>query len=283
LIATVLTQAGAEHAPGPISAVTVIYAIGAVVLLPFLWRALCAIPTPPKQPAVWGLRYSVLGGLGCILALAMSGQIVGLTLGGIYDVGDGVMWRLLQTTLALSLLSVAVLVLVRRLQHDGYGALGLGRSGNLPAIALGLACYLMLHPGLLALDRTWPWLLSQLGGELSPPSLPTAVQGLAGGKLALAALLAVVVVPLLEELLFRGFLQAALVRRLGIFGGMFSTAVVFTLLHDLEGFGVLLALSLLLGVLRWRSGRIWAGWAVHAMHNGVTLLYCLQASPELLA
>ncbi len=114
------------------------------------------------------------------------------------------------------------------------------------------------------------------GTRLSPLLTPAAV----------AAWLAYVVVlaPFAEELLMRGevFCRARAV--LGPLATIGLTAVVFALAHvsvpSSSGWGLarpvsLLPLALALGILRWRTGRLWPCIALHSWSNLALITYVL--------
>jgi uncharacterized protein len=75
--------------------------------------------------------------------------------------------------------------------------------------------------------------LSVLGVVLHTPAIPTPVESLISGRasLVLVAFFAVVLGPLFEELLFRGFLQPLLQRSLGPWPAILLAAAGFALLH----------------------------------------------------
>lgn len=85
---------------------------------------------------------------------------------------------------------------------------------------------------------------------------------------------ALVVAPLCEETLFRGFLQPLLRRWLGTVPGIVLTAIVFSLLHDpFPSAPVLIfPLALALGYLYHRTQRLAAPVMLHALHNLITLV-----------
>ena len=78
--------------------------------------------------------------------------------------------------------------------------------------------------------------LSVLGVALRAPAIPTPVESLISGRgsLLLVAFFAVVLGPLFEELLFRGFLQPLLERALGAWPAILLAATGFALLHGQE-------------------------------------------------
>jgi hypothetical protein len=98
-----------------------------------------------------------------------------------------------------------------------------------------------------------------------------AIVDLDGLELLVAALIAVLVGPLLEELLFRGFLQSALAQRLGERGALVGSSVLFAALHGVPGLPGLFALSLFLGWLQQRTRCILVPWSAHVLNNAVTL------------
>jgi membrane protease YdiL (CAAX protease family) len=104
------------------------------------------------------------------------------------------------------------------------------------------------------------------------------VSGAAALTLTFASL--VILPPLVEETIFRGFLFSGL-RRYGFALALLVTSALFALPHLLEtSDGKLLwiagidtfVLSVVLCYLRERTGRLWAGIGVHALKNGVAFL-----------
>lgn len=84
--------------------------------------------------------------------------------------------------------------------------------------------------------------------------------------------LAVVPLPILEELMFRGGLQGALARRMAPAAAITLTAAVFALYH-LQPIQMITAfpLGLLLGWLFWRTGSLWPAIATHIGYNGTVI------------
>lgn len=141
---------------------------------------------------------------------------------------------------------------------------------------VGVACQLVLVPVLyLPLQPLVPHLDRRLSG---PANHLTG--GFPGADLAVIGFLTVVVVPVVEELLFRGLLLRALVR---LFGGagkvagpvlaVVCTGVLFGLAHaeslellGLAGFGIVLSW------LAYRTGRLGPGMLAHGAFNLVAVL-----------
>ncbi len=188
----------------------------------------------------------------------------------------GTLGALLHMAFLLALVAAVVVLRARRAAGE-LAALGLGRGAGLRSGALGLLGYLLfLFPlwGVLAL---WPHVAPALGIELEVQPVIQMVLALDRASLIVASVFAVAVNPFLEELVFRGFLQTFLARRLGTLGGLVVSSVAFALLHGVSAFGPIFVLSLFLGWLFLRTGRLWTAWAAHATHNGLTLVYLLAA------
>lgn len=88
----------------------------------------------------------------------------------------------------------------------------------------------------------------------------------------------VVIGPWFEEVLYRGFLFAALRNRFGAPAAIIGSSVVFAISHaySLHGTLIVFAIGLLLGWIRHRTGNLTASFAAHAGNN------LLQSIPYLL-
>jgi membrane protease YdiL (CAAX protease family) len=100
----------------------------------------------------------------------------------------------------------------------------------------------------------------------------------------LLSLLAVTLAPLMEELFFRGFLYPVLARRMGVFWGIFLTALPFGLLH-LQQYGWAWSAALLIflvgvvcGAVRASTRSVGASFLVHAAYNGTQMLLAVVAT-----
>jgi membrane protease YdiL (CAAX protease family) len=87
-------------------------------------------------------------------------------------------------------------------------------------------------------------------------------------------LLALAVTPaLFEELLFRGYLQRQVERRLGVATSVILVGVFFGLYHmRLSQLLPLAALGVYLGYAVWATGSLWTGSFVHLLHNSAAIL-----------
>ena len=142
-------------------------------------------------------------------------------------------------------------------------------------IGIGLAAFLAVQPFL--------WLVEMLEERAARsgwiPDIPVQqilqviLKTHSAWVLALAAIVAVVVAPISEELLFRGFLQPALGRWTGRWLAIILSAAFFAVAHmDLYAMPMLLALGIALGYVYDRTRSLAAPVALHMAFNGMTLL-----------
>jgi membrane protease YdiL (CAAX protease family) len=91
---------------------------------------------------------------------------------------------------------------------------------------------------------------------------------------ALIVLAAVVVASIAEEMLFRGFLQGALERSMDVTKAVLLSAFIFTLLHFNPWWLIdILVAGVFLGVMSWKSRSLWPCVIVHAVNNGLGILF----------
>ena len=126
-------------------------------------------------------------------------------------------------------------------------------------------------PGELLHQMGWKWTPLILGaGEwwrlVNPIFLHGSLMHIGFNAFALANL-----GPVVEEIIYRGYLQAGLCRALGRHGGVVLTAVVFGLSHGVTIAFPLFLVGLFLGWMRERSGGLCAPILAHAIHNGWTV------------
>lgn len=107
------------------------------------------------------------------------------------------------------------------------------------------------------------------------------MRSLSGSRHLPAALVLIICAPLLEELIFRGYLFKAWRNTwLGLSGTLLLTSMLFTCLH-LGQYGwtilaMLFSFSIILGLAREKSGSLWVPIIIHSLNNlvaGVTVIY----------
>lgn len=90
----------------------------------------------------------------------------------------------------------------------------------------------------------------------------------------------VLLIPFMEELLFRGFLQSLMKRYLGRMWSLLATALIFALVHyapsqgtgNFQLISTLFVLSIFLGFIYERERTLWAPIALHSAFNGFSVI-----------
>lgn len=237
---------------------------------PVLARGLVlfARAVPPAAEVRAGWRFVDLLAVVAMLVLATQGFVL---VGG----GTGPLGELVTMQFGLAAAGGAAFGLARA-RAQGAAALGCVRPAEARTYAGALALYAPLFFAFLGLSIAWAHVARHYGWPERQEVLER-VLALEGRALLACAVLATLVGPFLEELLFRGFLQGVLCELLGARAGLVVTAVLFASLHGRAGLPGLLLLSLVLGWLRARSGSFFVSFVVHALHNGLTLALALGA------
>jgi membrane protease YdiL (CAAX protease family) len=227
--------------------------------------------------ARWGFSHVLL-----LLGIALLASPLAWLVAYALPLGTPTILReLASSAFLLALLGLCVVAWAERLDPAGWLCLGLRGGRHLRALGSGMVVYVLLYPTLLGAGLAWPWLLERLGGEFSLQQVALGLAQLEGPELALGVVLAALVQPLLEELLFRAFLQPLLVQNLGDKLGVVATSLAFALLHGAEAFLPIFALSLLLGAVMLRTQRLLAAWAVHGAHNALMMAGLVLARDSL--
>ncbi len=106
-------------------------------------------------------------------------------------------------------------------------------------------------------------------------SARTLLEKLSGVPLGLVLLTLAVAPGVIEELCFRGYLFSAFSRALSPARTILATSLLFGLFHVLTGSSLLIErfvpttlMGLFLGWVAYRSGSVWPGMLLHAVHNG---------------
>lgn len=101
-----------------------------------------------------------------------------------------------------------------------------------------------------------------------------------GGLVVLA--LAAVIAPLLEEFLFRGWIQRRLERRLAPMAAVLLTATIFAAVHgELFGFPSRLLFGAVAGYVAWSTRSIWPGVVLHGFYNASLIVGSAGSGREL--
>tara|TARA_B110000914_G_C15270342_1_gene357277 strand:- start:132 stop:656 length:525 start_codon:yes stop_codon:yes gene_type:complete len=93
--------------------------------------------------------------------------------------------------------------------------------------------------------------------------------------LILGVITTILIAPILEEFIFRGFLFSQLRITLGNWGAISLSSLAWTSLHfqyELKILFILFVFGLFLGFLRWKSNSLFLVMALHAVNNLVALI-----------
>jgi membrane protease YdiL (CAAX protease family) len=122
----------------------------------------------------------------------------------------------------------------------------------------------------LVVSAVWTEAARRFGYPMADQELVATVleSGPSVGRIA-TVFFVVAVAPVLEELVFRGYLQTAISARVGAAAGIGMTAVLFGLFHlaDPAVVPVLTVIGALLGWVRQRSGSVYPAIAGHLVNN----------------
>jgi membrane protease YdiL (CAAX protease family) len=135
------------------------------------------------------------------------------------------------------------------------------------AVLIGIAAAIVMDELDRLVNLFFPMpgsLASQVKELLAIRSLPEGVS---------VVLFAVVGAGLLEEMLFRGFLQQSFERTIDASRGIVFCSLAFALLHVNPWTSIqILIFGVLLGLLAWRSDSVLPAAIVHATNNGLSVL-----------
>ncbi len=174
--------------------------------------------------------------------------------------------------------ALAVVFATRR--PGGLESLGLARRPPPHAFVGVLLIYVPLFVCIfMGLGVVWKY-VCQANGWDDQQEVLRLIQGFERHERLVAAIVAVGVAPLIEELVFRGFLQSLLAQVAGERSALVLASALFAGLHDIAVLPLLFALSLLLGWLQMRTRCLWVPCFAHALNNAVMLRFALAASPQ---
>jgi membrane protease YdiL (CAAX protease family) len=158
------------------------------------------------------------------------------------------------------------------------------REGTLACIVQGVLAFIIILPIVLGLGIVVQTLISEVTGTAPDPLGHQTLRALVHGQGSIwfwtTAALVVLAAPVVEEVLYRGLLQESLRRHRVLMGGspwgsIIIASIFFTLMHvgaaDWQGLPSLFVLSLGLGWIFTRTGRLIAPITVHMLFNGFNL------------
>ena len=181
---------------------------------------------------------------------------------------------LVYTVTIVLVFGVSELIRRNSIRRASLGLHRLPRWTDLLAAPAGFIIYLVLSAALVAIVGFY------FKGFDASQSQDTGFENLFGSAQYLLAFIALVVVaPIAEEVLMRGFLYGKLRKILSLWPAIVLTSLVFGALHGQWNVGIdVFALSVILCLLRETTGSIWAGILLHMLKNGIAY-YFLFVNP----
>jgi membrane protease YdiL (CAAX protease family) len=210
--------------------------------------------------------------VGALIGIGLLALVLGIT-APLHDLPKAALSLAVHAGMAAFLVALAGTV------DPGREVLGLG-VGRLPDDAgRGFAAYLVFIPTVVAVHVLNEWMVGN-SVERVQQDVHDALVREGPGRFALILNL-VLAVPLFEEIVFRGLLQQGVKAQLGLvfparrarIASVVLASVAFTVLHPPATYLPVFALSLLLGSVYERSGRLLVPVALHATHNLAVILY----------
>jgi len=170
------------------------------------------------------------------------------------------------TFIADSLCVLALLAIVRAKP-------GATAADSLAVVPMPVGWWRIWIPALVAFAVASDALTWLLGEPVVPEFMQVAWAS--AGKVSLVIAL-VVVAPVMEELLFRGFLLSGLrPTRLGASGAVLASALLWSLIHgqyDVYGMASIFALGVLLGAARVKTGSVLVAIVMHGLSNAIATI-----------
>lgn len=210
-----------------------------------------------------------------ILGVAAAGQILGIW-GERQETGIGsggvivMLGQYLGAGLAMAFLLTAMAPIGRAMSRDW----------RLRGVGIGLLGMVLVYPICTATGALTEWLRRLTTDVVVDPVAHETLRRLVESRPDLwwwGVVIGVTVgAPVVEEVIYRGLLQNGLRRVLGSgWGAVLVTSVVFTIVHagavDWRGMPVLMVLSIGLGIVYARTGRLLAPIAMHSAFNAVNI------------
>jgi membrane protease YdiL (CAAX protease family) len=244
------------------------------------WPLAAYLPPPflPKGPGIKGGGIAAIGAGVGVAATVVVAIVFAAVQGSAFVADDP--WYLLTSQLALWVGFLGAVFVASRKNGTTSLVRDYGLSWpTLPDLGSGFL------GGLVA--RVLPTVIVVLiaigdGRVRNPGTAPPTVLGISPSGTTgwvIVVVLAVIGAPVVEELFFRGLIQGAFTRRVGAVPAIFVTALIFATAHiTSEGPSapiILFPAGLILGYLRFRTGRLAAGMVAHATFNASLFLLLL--------
>ncbi len=220
--------------------------------------------SPPEiSPLPWTIRDTWLGAL--LTLLVMAGIILAFAFVPRSGLANSIA---LVVAEPLFLLPVAIIFGWKRIswKHLGF------RSFKWNGLAIGIGALIVIYPLILIHNLILVWLKVETQGD----SIAEALKNI--GSPWLFVLASVILAPLAEEVLFRGFLFAGFRQRFGWVKALLLSSAIFASFHlQLVAFIPTFLLGAVLAFTYQRSNSIWPGIILHFLVNTLGVCVTLTA------
>lgn len=249
-----------------------------------LGKSLASSPSPTGEPILrigpkpWTARDLLFATGALILVLAAGNGLLALGLKLAHaDEANAMPWLLVTNMLLYAMSSIGFLEFFRQRQIDWRQALGFRRESLLGAMACGGLLFFATLPPLAATFAVYDKLCRMVGIENTPqPVVQVLFDSDSAVVIALVSVFAVVVAPVFEEFLFRGFAYPALKQRWGTWKALATVSAVFAVVHQhIPSIGPLFTLALGLGLAYELTGSLLAPITMHALFNAMNVAMLL--------
>jgi hypothetical protein len=221
---------------------------------------------PGPLPAAWGPREALEAVVILLLVQLFAGYV------GRRALGEGVVPRASVQAVAAILSGICALVWVKLVSAGAEFGWRFARWARQTVIGIGVAGLAL--PALVGLEQLLTWLLAGRPAQ-DPVNMLLATPPSWSSRAAIVLFICVVV-PVLEETLFRGVLYRALRRERAFPPAALGSALVFAAGHlTAATFPPMLILGILLAYLYERSGSLLTPAVAHGVYNAVNLALML--------
>jgi membrane protease YdiL (CAAX protease family) len=212
------------------------------------------------------------------LALTLGGALAGLAINGLTQTGDAPKVlkadQVIPGMIFLLVIAggVATFLVTRKISLPG--ALGLGRVSTASAIGRGFYMLLLSFPIVMVFGMITLLILQEQAQEQELVKLFTEVARNGDRATVFNIFVAgVIVAPICEEVIFRGYFYPVAKRFLGPFSAVLIVSALFAATHvNLASLLGLLALAVCFTIAYERTGSILVPICMHAFFNGINLL-----------
>jgi membrane protease YdiL (CAAX protease family) len=233
----------------------------------------------PLEEKPWGLRAIALV-CGVLLLSLATGELLVLAAYKQGWIEDSSLMQVSAVMQGFTFHLAGLLTLWLYLRASGVrlaAAFGLDREGAATTLKRGALFFLMILPLVWASNFIWRETLLVFGITPEDQDILRLVrQARTPAMRAYFVLLAVVIAPVVEESLFRGFLYPAVKRYVGTAAGLAIVALLFAVVHHNVGvFGPLVVLAVLLGLAYEVTGNLMVPITIHSLFNFCNLVMLL--------